>query len=392
MSGSQPYSSYCLRWRRATLLLLAVFLGACAADPPVIPPTPLTSVQRSISPKTLWKVKVGQKDQSLVNSFTPWTDENAVFSASSDGTVVSLDANTGKILWRRDLDRELVSGVGGDDIQVYVAGRDGQVIALSRDSGESSWEYSMSSEVLVPVSTSASGVVIVRAADGRVSALNSSNGKENWSNTFEPPALTVNGYSQPLVLENGVLVGLDDGKLAALSLERGQLLWQSAISYPKGRSEIERLVDVDSNVLIDDSFIYAVSYQGKLARLEPGRGGVEWAADFSTTVGMTQSEQRLFLTDADSRVVAVDKNSGEVLWTQEKLLGRLLTRPVLAGSSALAVADLEGFLHLLARDSGELIGRIQPLETRTRGAPVAVGDKLYIQSADARLVAVRIPQ
>ncbi len=387
-SGSS-WSNLCLAFLVSTLL-------ACASDPPTTPPAALTSVKSTVPLSKSWSVAVGKEDESPANGFSPFLDDKHIYAASSDGEVVSVDQNKGTVVWRRKLETRLVSGVGGDSVgadnegNVYVATREGEVIALSKADGSTRWTFVMASEVLVPVSAS-DGLAVARAADGRVTAIDANSGEQIWSATFEPPALTITGYSQPLILNNGVLVGLDDGKLAAMSLDRGQLLWLSVISYPSGRSEIERLVDVDANILVDDAHIYAVAHQGKLAQVEPARGNLNWSVDFSSTAGMTQSAERLFLTDSDSHVAAVDKSSGEVLWSSDKLIGRSLTKPVLIGSNAIAVADFEGYVHALSRDDGRLIGRVKALGSAARGNPQVQGNTLYLQSEEGGLVAVRVP-
>lgn len=352
----------------ARLLVIAAFamLVACADPPPLVPPTPLTAIDRQLQPKNLWRKSVGDADSRRSSRFLPFVDNSGVYAASVNGNVAGFDVGNGSVLWRRNVGTRLGSGVGGDSQHVYVASHDGVVHALDKSTGESAWTYAMPSAVLVrPVAAQATaqadGIVVVRASNANVRGLDSTTGEELWSTNFEAPALTVHGYGEPLVLDSGVLIGLDDGKIAALSRSNGSLLWQSVLSLPSGRSEIERLVDVDANILIDDQFIYAVTYQGQLARVEPQRGELIWSVPMSSVSGMAQDDEFLYLTAEDSEVVAVSKSDGSEIWRVKSLRGRSITRPALVGGGLLAVADFDGFVHILEAKDGSIIGRSQPL-------------------------------
>jgi len=308
--------------------------------------------------------------------------------ASVDGVVQALDAASGKSLWRKRFDRRLHSGLSIDDQQVYVSDVDGYVLALSLSDGSLVWEYLMSSEVNAPVGTNGE-IVVIRGADGRVVTLSANDGVERWSKTYSPPPLTVRGYSQPLLVSKGVLLGLDDGNLIALALDSGRTLWQSEIASASGRSEIERMVDIDADPLIDDQHIYAVSFQGNLAQLEPGRGRQTWSIPMSSVVGMSQGDDALYLVDASDHVIAVGKQSGDTLWKNTQLEGRHLTRPVLVGNQVV-VADFEGYLHVLSTKDGSLSGRGRAGNAAVNVAPVLVGDSIIVYPNDAKLRSFRL--
>lgn len=369
------------------LLSVLALLAGCAADEPLIPPTPLTEIEQRVAANLDWTVKVGRDEQHRASYFAPAVVGQTVFAANSDGQVVALDVNSGQSLWRRSLGTRLSSGVAVDETRVYVAERDGKLLALDQASGDTVWNYYMSSEILSPVAAGFNWVV-VRSADGRVVGLDAEEGVEKWRNTYAPPALTVHGYSSPRMLSDGVLLGLDDGKLVALSTATGSTLWESQLSYPSGRSEIERLVDIDANILTDSTSIYAVNYQGKLARIEPAKGRQLWSIDFSSVAGLAQTESILYAIDDTDRVLSLDKETGKVIWTQENLIGRKLTQPVVVGESLL-VADLDGYLHLLSLKDGQISGRIQLSKDAVTATPVALGEGFLVQSTDGKLSRVK---
>lgn len=364
-------------------LLVVLGLVGCAKDEPLIPPTPLSAIERTLATSTQWSVSVGKRDKKNVSNFRPASVGETVYAAGIDGKVSAINVNTGAVTWQRRVQSSLRSGVAADEARVVVANREGQLTALDSSTGETLWTYDMSSEVLSAVATGF-GVVVARGADGRIVGLDGATGTERWTRTYTPPALTVYGYSPPVLLPTGVLLGLDDGKVIALSLDNGGTLWESRLTVASGRSEIERLVDIDGNILLDERYIYAAGYQGNVARLEPQRGNQLWSTALSTSVGMSQSESALYVTEETDRVIALDKESGETVWEQTALVGRKLSRPVLIGG-ALAVVDFEGIVHLLDTATGKLKGRLDTGSDGQGSQPLVVDGKLLIQFPDGKL-------
>lgn len=399
---------------KAAALMISVLLYGCSQPGPKIPPTPLSSISPPADQSTakfdsLWSASVGDEDKRRSTRFVPYVDDTGVYAAAIDGSVVRLDATSGSRPWRRDLGVRLSTGVGGDGKHVYVASRDGDVYALDKQSGETAWTQRMSSEILVrPATAQTSQVVIsgdaadggvdelvvVRASDGSISALDIDDGEVLWTVRFEPPALTLQGYSEPLVLRSGILAGLEDGKLVALSRDRGQLLWESTVSYPSGRSEVERLVDIDANLLIDEAHIYAVTYQGNLAQIEPQRGQIEWSESLSSVAGMAQDSRHLYVTLDDSELVAVAKSDGKIVWRQNALRGRSLSGPSALSEERVVVADFEGYLHVLDSNTGELVGR-KRAGSSAAGKQLIAGKAgangtVIMQNRGARVYALRV--
>lgn len=367
-----------------TTVVAAISYG-CAQPAPKIEPTPLSAIKSQARIASVWSTRVGDEDKRGSSRFVPFVDASGVYAAAVDGSVARLGVGKGRRAWRRELNARLSSGVGGDEQNIYVSSRDGVVYALDKENGKTVWKHAMGSEVLARpttaqtsravIATKGTGtptldLVVVRAANGNIKALDPADGSELWSVSFETPVLTLHGYSEPVILASGILVGLENGKLVALSLDRGQVLWESTLSYPSGRSEVERLVDIDANLLIDDSHIYAVTYQGRLARIEPQRGLLTWNIELSSVAGMAQDDTRLYVTLDDSEIVAVEKQSGVIVWRQAALRGRSASRPLRLASGQMAVADYEGYLHVLDNGTGKIVGRKQAGDAAA-GRPVS---------------------
>ncbi len=359
------------------------FVAGCATEP-VVEPTPLSSIKAENKINRTWKKSFGSARRGR---FSPYVNNGVVYVASDAGTVRSLDQQTGKNVWTKALDVRLGSGVSGDSDQIYVSSIDGEIYALQASSGDILWQTAASSEVLVPVSAGF-GVVVVRSADGRIVSLDAATGKERWSTTHTPPALTINGYSRPYLLDGGLLVGLDDGRLLALNLSTGKTIWETIVSLPSGRSEVERLVDIDANILTDDEAIYIVNYRGKLARIEPVKGQIQWAVPMSSTAGIAQTDTLVVIVDELDVVHGVEKTSGRVLWTQELMKGRRLNRPIISNDIVL-VGDEQGVLHGLALDDGRLIARNTSFNGAV-GNPVTSDDVVFLQFSDGAVSALTI--
>ncbi len=368
---------------RFTGVSCLVLLSACATEP-VVPPTPLASITAETSIERGWRRSFGKINR---DRFSPYVSDGVVYVADSAGNVRAMDQASGKTVWTESLNVRLGSGISGDGMRVFVSSIDGEIYALDAANGDVQWQRAASSEVLTPVSAGFSSVV-VRSADGRIVSLDPETGDERWSTTHTPPALTINGYSQPLLLDGGVLLGLDDGRLLALNLSNGNTIWETVVSLPSGRSEVERLVDIDANILTDAEAIYVVNYRGKLARIEPARGQVQWAIPMSSTVGIAQSDNLIVVVDEFDVIHGVSKNDGRVIWSQEATKGRRLGQPIVSNNAVL-VGDSEGVLHGLALDDGRLIARNTQFDSAV-GDPVLADNTVFVQFTDGSVSALTL--
>ncbi len=370
------------------LLMLISLLIGCASDGEVIEPAELIEFKAIAKADTLWTADVGSARSDSAEHFSPHVDGDAVFAAGYNGQVQRIDRISGKELWARNLKQKLIAGVSGDGSRLYVNSFEGHVFALSKDNGEVVWERQFSSEILAPPAA-ALDTVVLRTNDGNIIALNAGDGTDIWRYQFQVPVLTLHGYSSPLIVPGGVLLGLDDGNLLALTLQDGKPIWRTQISRPEGRSEIERLVDVDGDIIIDQQFIYAVNYRGKLAQIEPQRGSIVWSREMSSTSGVGVDDKIVYVSEPDGYVWALDKRTGSSMWKMEKLEGRRLTRPV-PYEDYILVGDLEGYLHLLSKYDGSTVGRAQIDSSPIIAAPILDGDQVIVLSQGGVLQSLKI--
>jgi outer membrane protein assembly factor BamB len=369
------------------VLIVALLIAGCASTSVREPPAALTGFAPAFAVVQAWSANVGGGTKDYLG-LLPAARDATVYAAGSDGRVSAFAADSGAPRWQIDLKVPISGAVGVGPSLVAVGTRDGRVIALARDNGEQRWIARVSSEVLAPPAIG-DAVVVAQTVDGRLFGLSSADGKRLWVYERSEPALSLRGADAPVLVGNAVLAGFASGRLAAVRLDDGQPLWETAVALPRGRNEIERLVDVDVQPLVFDDAIYAASFQGKLAALNPANGNVLWSRDVSTHTGMTSDGANLYLTNERGHVLAFDRRSGASLWRQEALQGRGLNAPA-AYDDVIVVADYEGYVHWLARDDGRFIARHRVASAPVRARGVVADGTVFVAGISGTLSALRL--
>lgn len=376
----------------ASILAAAVLLHmAGCGGPPRAKPTALDSIESTRTASVSWTAKAGKVSKRDAVKLSPYVTEDAVFAVDTEGRLTSFNAESGEVNWAVELGRNITSGVSGDDENIYVASGNGEVFAISQSIGGTLWTSNVSSEVIAaPVA----GIdyVVVRSIDGKVYALEKNTGERRWIYTYNVPALSIHGNGRPMVVADGVLVGLDNGRLVALRAADGRVFWEVELGDSAGRSEVEKLSDLDADVQIYEPYIYAVNYQGNVAQIDAAQGRAVWSSEVSSVAGIAVSEQLVVVTDEFDAVSAFDRISGDLLWTQDSMANRRLTGPVITESGVVVVGDIQGFLHLLSTEDGSIIGRLKTNVGAIAGRPVLRDTDLYIQGRSGRVAAVSIAQ
>ncbi len=371
----------------AAVLLLGVALVACEKDKDVEPPKALVAFAAKLAVERVWSAGVGGKDGALRLALAPAVDGGHVYAAGNNGSVFAFDGATGRSLWHTPGKLALAGGPAAGEGLVVVGTSDGQVLALNQSNGSRRWLVRVSGEVLAaPVI--AAQAVIVRTVDGRVHGLAPDTGAELWSNEQPVPRLTLRGTGRPVLAGDVVVCGFDNGKVAAYGVAKGDTMWESAVSPPHGRTELERMVDVDGALAVSGHDVLVAGFQGRVAMLGLDSGQVWWSRDASSYRGIALAAESLYMTAADSHVVALKRRDGTPLWDQDALARRRLTAPVLDGE-AVVVADFEGQVHWLDGATGALLGRIATAKGRITNAPVAANGFVYLQTDAGHLYALR---
>jgi outer membrane protein assembly factor BamB len=358
-------------YRYFLLLAAVLFISACADDDNVDQPTELVPFYSKYFLDVTWHKSTGAGAEEQYLFLHPLILKKIAVTSSRDGVLNIISLKTGDFEQDIELDVTISAGVGGNEEVWLLATRDAYVIAIDAKNRKERWRTRVPSEVLVrPVIYE--DTVIVRTIDGKILSLNLDSGKIRWQYQRAIPDLTLRGTSEPVIARGKIFVGLADGRLIAISPDDGEVVWDVALSIPAGRSEIQRLVDIDGDVELYGRVLYAASFQGRIAAIDVDRGQFLWARDFSTHTGVLLDEKTLYSSDEHGNIWALDRLNGATIWKQEKLAHRKLTRPTIIGDY-LAVGDFEGYVHLLSRYDGHFIARFQLGQYDDLGWELATG-------------------
>ena len=357
-------------------------LAACAGNPGPTPADPprIDNPQRV---RVLWSANVGAAERF---TFRPALAGGSVYAAARDGTVTRLDEKTGVVRWRAAVEVRLSGGVGADAATVAVAADDGAVFALETLTGKQRWRARVSSEVLAAPRIAA-GLVLVRSADSRIHALDAADGKRRWAYQRAPSALRLRTPQGMMPHEGLLYAGFSGGKLVALALDGGTLRWEASVADPKGTTELERVTDVVGEPVLVGREVCAAAFQGRVACFDAQTGSLLWAREMSSVTGVSADARYAYVSDERGAVHALDRTNGRSLWKQDRLAHRQLSRPLPLGDR-IAVGDLEGIVHLLARDTGALVARVSTDASPVRAAPLALPRGFLVQTQAGGLFAL----
>lgn len=372
--------------RQPLLIVVGLLaLSACSSDKPKFEPAKLVDFDPRVKVEVRWDDDIGEPGQSVLS---PAVTREAVFAANADGKLYRLDRNTGKRIWRIDAGFVVTGGVGAGEGMVLLGGEKGELAAFDDETGKLLWQVKMSSDVLSPPKV-ADGVVVVRTGNQRIAGLSAKDGNRLWLYERSTPTLIVRSHAG-VALRNGlVYAGFAAGKLAAINLKTGVVVWESSVSQPRGNTELERISDITSLPVVDEAQVCAIAFQGRLACFDAVQGGALWTRDISSDKGLALFGKMLYVTDSDGNVLALDKSSGASLWKNSQLSLRNGTA-VYPLDDYLILGDYEGYLHVLRRDDGLMMGRGKTDGSAIKTAPVTLGDGALVQTSDGGLYSVTI--
>ena len=376
------------------LLILALSLGGCSTVSDWIspaeqdPPAELQDIDAQVEAITLWSADIGAGSDDKRLNLVPRYLDGRVYVADAEGQVSALDAKTGRSLWSVELDAPLSGGPGVGEGLVVLGTTDAEVIALSQTDGSLKWRANVSSEVLSTPAVG-SGRVVARTIDGKVEGLDATSGESVWRYERQIPILTLRGTASPVLSGSHVLCGMSGGKLVNLGIRDGEVLWDATVSVPSGRSELERLADIDGDPLVMDGIVYVATYQGEIAALEESSGALLWRRKFSSYSGMTADRYKVYASDADGSLWALDADNGSAVWRQDSLHNRQLSDVGMI-SDVVATGDFEGYVHFLSPEDGSLIGRARVGSKPITKGVVVADDVLYVMGDGGDLAALKL--
>jgi len=374
--------------RTRVVLAAAAFIAlAACSDKEIDPPAELVDIKAKLPVHRAWSAGLGGDSERLRLALRPTVADGKVYAASHDGEVVALAADNGKRQWSVKTKLALSAGPAVDGGLVVLGSSDGDIIALDATNGTERWRKSIGSEVLSRPLI-ANDVVVIRTVDGHVEGMAAADGSQRWAVDEQVPRLTLRGTAPPVLAGDRVICGFDSGKVLAIDPRNGDVLWDATVNAPHGRTELERLSDIDSPVRVAGDDIFVVGFQGRVAMLALDSGQIWWARDASSYRGFTMDDDNIYLTNADSVVVAMKRSDGAVVWEQDAMKRRGLTAPAIDGD-ALVVGDFEGYVHWLDKATGEIIARQKTDGERISNAAVTTDAAVFVQTDSGKLLAFK---
>lgn len=380
-------------------LLSVTLLSGCSlfsGEEDVVKMSPLPVVENQFTPSTAWSTSVGNGIGDFYSNLHPAFADNVVYAADRHGRVKAVNAADGKEIWSVSLAQKsgffstspalLSGGVTVAGGHVYVGSEKAQVYALNTADGSTAWQTRVAGEALSrPVVSD--GVVLIHTSNGQLQALNEADGAVKWTVNLDMPALSLRGESAPATAFGAAIVGGDNGRVSAVILDKGQIIWQQRISQATGATEIDRLSDVDTTPIVVNGVVYALAYNGNLTALDLRSGQIMWKRELGSVNDFIIDGDRIYLVDQNDRVLALTTEGGVTLWTQSDLLHRNLTTPALY-NGALVVGDSEGYMHWINADDGRFVAQQKVDSSGFLTEPVVAEGKLLIQAKDGTLYAI----
>ena len=380
-------------------LLSVTLLSGCSlfnSEEDVVKMSPLPTVTNQFNPSTAWSTSVGSGIGDFHSNLHPALDSGVVYAADRRGTVKAVSASDGKEVWSVNLAEKsgwfssspalLSGGVTVAGGHVYVGSEKAKVYALNTNDGSQAWKTNVAGEALSrPVVSD--GLVLIHTSNGQLQALNESDGAVKWTVNLDMPSLSLRGESAPATAYGAAIMGGDNGRVSAVLMQQGQMIWQQRISQATGPTEIDRLSDVDTTPVIVNGVVYALAYNGNLTALDLRSGQIMWKRELGSVSNFIVDGNRIYMIDQNDRVLALTTDGGVTLWTQSDLLHRNLTAPALY-NGYIVTGDSEGYMHWINVEDGRFVAQQKVDGSGFLTDPVAAEGKLLIQAKDGTLYAI----
>jgi len=369
-------------------IVLAVTMSGCMSQKVLPEPTPLTHFTPSVKLQIIWRHRVGDGSSHYYYRLRPVVDQKVIFVASYNGKIVAFLAKNGRQLWQRHYPYTFTSGLGDWQHFLFVVSRSGLLLALDKHNGKIIWSVNIGSSVLAPPLVS-NGIVLVNAFNGTLTAYRAKNGQVLWQVKQPMPNLILHLGGRPSIWQQHIICGFANGKMGLFNLNNGQQHWLVSIATPQGSSLVERMVDVDIPPLVDGHRVFIASYQGRLLALNLQNGAILWQHQLSAYAGMVADDHFLYVVAADGKIWAFDKKTGTTLWRNTQLAYRGISGPAII-DHYLAVGDHAGFIHLLSLADGHFVARRRINLTSIVTTPVVSDQAIYFYTMAGQLFAYRI--
>ena len=351
-------------------------------------PAELAKISSNVAIKKIWSVSVGNGQGKGLYRIKPFISNDTIYVAANDGQIKAINRLSGKLIWKAEIDSNLSGGVGLYRDKLFLGTVDGRILMADTQEGEIIWSVRLTGEVLAPPQSNGE-VVVVQTYDGKLSGLDFLTGEKLWTFDSNLPVLTIRGTGTPIFSGSTVYASFANGRVLAFDSLSGSILWETRVAIAKGRSDIERMVDIDGAMAIQGGQLFAASYQGRLAAIDLTDGSRLWQREISSITGTSLGFGNVYVVDDNGTVNAYLSDGQGLRWSQDALAFRDLSRPIPV-SGYVAVVDFEGYLHLMSQLDGEFVGRARPDKNGARADMISMGNVLYVYGNSGKLLAYEI--
>lgn len=375
--------------RHIFLVLAGIFiLNGCSTTDTFEQPAPLPEIDSTVWLDEQWDTSVGDGHDDQFLFLQPTLSQGELFAVAAGGELVSVNPDNGDYNWEADLDEPIIAGVGADKKHLYLVSRDGKLLTLSRADGSQQWSAKLPSEVLAPPQSNGA-IVVAQTIDGKALAFDTESGEKVWEYDGVIPVLSIRGNATPWVGRDLTLVAFSSGQLLALQSGTGQPAWQYTVGKPAGRTELERLVDVDGSPVVHDGVVYVTGYQGQVAAVDFRSGRELWSKNASSLQSPALDYNNIYISGSDGVITGYGLNNRKTLWEQDALKWRQTTA-LLPVKGYLLTGDFEGYIHVLSQLDGSLQGQREVDSDGLRVPMIYHDDLIFVYSNDGDLVAYRL--
>ncbi|MCB1615914.1 MAG: outer membrane protein assembly factor BamB, partial [Pseudomonadales bacterium] len=383
-------SNYMIRFIVSVLLVVCVAGCSWFSDKDKVKPAELVDFKQEIKVKKLWSHRLGDQGPfDLQLALTPAVAENRLYTTNHKGKLAAYELSTGKKLWHADIDQAVISAVGAGEGLVAVGTEHGYLVVVDVNTSSIRWQAPLSSEMLSAPQIAGTRI-IVQTIDGRVISFDAETGEQQWDFSAIMPSLTLRGSSTPAIEGGLVYLAFASGKVVALDLENGIRVWQQQVAIPQGKTELDRIVDIDMKPMIVGDDIYVASYQGQAASLNRLNGQGLWKVDGSSLGDMSYTAGQVYLSQSDGFVSALSMVNGREVWRNDHFVERQITAPATVGNY-LAVADFEGYVHFMDKSDGHFVARYKVGGKGVRNRLIGLNNQLFVLNNKGRLFSLQVP-
>ncbi len=363
-------------------------LQSCSTSPKIVKiPAPLVALSSPYSLKLLWQLRFDALKYSDSEGLYFAESKTHLYFANPDGVLTSaLKAGNGRwtdqVSWQRKFGESIVSGPTLAKQGLIIGTAKGHLLLVKPENGALIWEAQLSSEVLSRAVVNDT-TTFVRTVDGKLYSVNLATGHINWVAEHSLPSLSLRGIAPVTLVNNVLYVGWEDGQVEALDVNTGEMIWQAQVLIPHGRTDLERLIDIQAKLIYENGRLYVLGYHGKLVSLNPENGNLFWAKDVSGFRNFVVDKTALYMVNENDILMAYDLYSGTMLWKQENYKYRRLVDLIFYGKNQLLLADGLGYFHWVDKVDGTEIARAKHVEQGMPGQTIvriwSSGNEIYTQ-------------